>query len=122
MLCACCSSVCMTTLFLPLIVMKVAVRHQHIARTLLVAFSSRLRLLLFLALITSASGMIAASLALEALNDLKKYLKAASVLIVQASTGLYRTKFATISTYPRNPHATLPRRRPAKGTRSLLPH
>lgn len=96
----------MTTLFLPLIVMKVAVRHQHIARTLLVAFSSRLRLLLFLALITSASGVIAASLALEALNDLKKYLKAASVLIVQASTGLDRSKFDTFSPEQRNSVAT----------------
>src|SRR6266542_947806 len=50
--------------------------------------------------------VIAASLALEALNDLKKYLKAASVLIVQASTGLDRSKFDTFSPEQRNSVAT----------------
>jgi hypothetical protein len=69
-------------------------------------FRCRLQQFIFLALITSASGAIAASLVSEALNDLKKYLKAASVLVVQASAGLDRSKFDTLPSLQRDSVAT----------------
>lgn len=59
-------------------------------------FNYRLRSLLFLALITSASGAIAATLFSDALNDLTKYFKAASALVLQASIGLDNAKFDTL--------------------------
>jgi hypothetical protein len=66
----------------------------------------RFQTVLFLALITSASGVIAASLVSEALNDLKKYLKAASVLVVQASTGLDTSTFDALPPNQRDAVAT----------------
>lgn len=59
-------------------------------------FNYRLRSLLFLALITSGGGAIAATLFSAALNDLTKYFKAASALVLQASIGLDNAKFDTL--------------------------
>lgn len=60
-------------------------------------FNHRLRQLIFLSLMTWASGAIAATLFSDAFNDLTKYFKAASALLLQASIGLEQAKFDTLS-------------------------
>jgi hypothetical protein len=65
-------------------------------------FNHRLRQLLLLSLITWASGAIAATLFSDALNDLTKYFKAASALLLQASIGLENAKFDTLPIAQRN--------------------
>jgi hypothetical protein len=55
------------------------------------------RLVLLLAVMTLATVATADGLISEALNDLKKYLKAASSVVVQAATGLEAAKFGTMS-------------------------
>jgi hypothetical protein len=55
------------------------------------------RLLPLLAVIVVATVAMADGLISEALADLKKYLKAASSVVVQAATGLEAAKFSTIN-------------------------